>query len=294
MNEIVNMFDRYSRLPSSKSIEGLSKTYSVPLRKVLIDYIAEYHEFKAMTFIEWLNDSKYSYSSKVTFARGIASFANKTKVIDGEDKKFIYSKFRQMDNDWSSQVLTAQNIVDMMSQVKIESKDVLIRSRNNFIIMTLSAVGIRVAQLCGIEEPLVKVENEVVWLPVIQQKQIQRSLKKNSELKPIPLAYSVGNIDFKSVYEKYISIRDIYAKTDKLVINSNGQSITPRSVQLMIASLGNKIGIKVTPHTFRHYTGQRVANKYGILKAQILLGHHNIATTQKYLNPELINISEAI
>lgn len=68
-------------------------------------------------------------------------------------------------------------------------------------------------------------------------------------------------------------------------INTNEQSLTPRSVQRIIAKYATMAGIvkKVTPHTLRHsYATDLLINGADIRSVQAMLGHSSITTTQVY------------
>ena len=68
-------------------------------------------------------------------------------------------------------------------------------------------------------------------------------------------------------------------------LNSNAESLTPRSVQRIIQKYSAKAGIvkKVTPHTLRHsYATDLLINGADIRSVQALLGHSSITTTQVY------------
>lgn len=68
-------------------------------------------------------------------------------------------------------------------------------------------------------------------------------------------------------------------------VNSNAESLTPRSIQRIIQKYATKAGIvkQVTPHTLRHsYATDLLINGADIRSVQALLGHSSITTTQIY------------
>jgi len=82
-------------------------------------------------------------------------------------------------------------------------------------------------------------------------------------------------------------------------VNSNAESLTPRSIQRIIQKCAIKAGIvkKVTPHTLRHsYATDLLINGADIRSVQALLGHSSITTTQVYThitNRQLRDIHQA-
>ena len=62
----------------------------------------------------------------------------------------------------------------------------------------------------------------------------------------------------------------------------------------MMLELHKKTGIKVTPHMLRHYfANERRKSGWDLLLISKALGHKNISTTEKYLNINVDELTEA-
>jgi len=68
-----------------------------------------------------------------------------------------------------------------------------------------------------------------------------------------------------------------------------GHPVMPRNFQRTLSNYGRKIGLKVTPHLLRHSAATFLAkNEMPAQHIQMLLGHSNLATTQRYIN-QIVN-----
>jgi site-specific recombinase XerD len=92
----------------------------------------------------------------------------------------------------------------------------------------------------------------------------------------------------KKTIGKYLKYRD---KIDSslLFCTRDGLKISKRNFQRTVQSYGKKIGVKVSPHLLRHSAATFLAkNEMPAQHIQILLGHSNLNTTQRYIN-QIVN-----
>ena len=81
--------------------------------------------------------------------------------------------------------------------------------------------------------------------------------------------------------------------TEYIFVNKNGNSLTPRYVQMMIKKYADEAGIKkkVTPHVLRHsFATHLLKNGVDIRVIQQLLGHSSLSTTQIYTSVDMDTI----
>jgi site-specific recombinase XerD len=87
---------------------------------------------------------------------------------------------------------------------------------------------------------------------------------------------------------KYLNRRgDNYSPL--LFCTRDGSVIMQRNFQRTLARYGRKIGVKVSPHLIRHSAATFLAkSEMPAQHIQILLGHSNLNTTQRYIN-QIVN-----
>jgi len=156
-----------------------------------------------------------------------------------------------------------------------EGKDELISLRDTAILELLFSTGLRVSELCGLNQDLDLSRDEfsvrgkgekvrVVFLSASAKKAVGEYLKKRGDMsEALFVSYGKGGM----------------GKGKDL------PRITPRSVERMVKQYAIKAGItrKVTPHVIRHsFATDLLENGADLRSVQALLGHANIATTQVY------------
>ena len=153
--------------------------------------------------------------------------------------------------------------------------DALHALRDRAILELLFSTGLRVSELCNLNQDLDLTRDEfsvrgkgdkvrVVFLSSSAKKAVAEYLKKRADMSEA----------------LFVS----YGKADK----SKGKDLhrlTPRSVERIVKQYATKAGItrKVTPHVIRHsFATDLLSNGADLRSVQALLGHANIATTQVY------------
>jgi len=77
--------------------------------------------------------------------------------------------------------------------------------------------------------------------------------------------------------------------SEYLFCTYSGYAVMPRNFRRTLNRCADKIGIKVSPHLLRHSAATFLAkNEMPAQHIQILLGHSNLATTQRYIN-QIVN-----
>lgn len=143
--------------------------------------------------------------------------------------------------------------------------------RDEAILHTLFSTGLRVSELCSLTRDKINLDRGEFMV-------------RGKGNKPRIVFLSP---DAKAAIALYLKTR---TDNNEFVfishgINSNENSLTPRSIQRIIQKYSTKAGLvkKVTPHTLRHsYATDLLINGADIRSVQALLGHSSITTTQVY------------
>jgi integrase/recombinase XerD len=150
--------------------------------------------------------------------------------------------------------------------------------RDNAIVETLYACGLRVSELIGLR-----------MRDIYRKDEVLRIIGKGNKERVVP------------IYEKALEALDIYINEvrvhinpkkgfeDHVFLNQRGSSLSRVYIFKMISSLASLAGIKkkIGPHTIRHtFATHLIRNNADIRVIQVLLGHESITTTEIYTHLE--------
>ena len=150
--------------------------------------------------------------------------------------------------------------------------------RDNAIVETLYACGLRVSELIGLR-----------MRDIYRKDEVLRIIGKGNKERVVP------------IYEKALKALDIYIDEvrvhinpkkgfeDHVFLNQRGSSLSRVYIFKMISSLASLAGIKkkIGPHTIRHtFATHLIQNNADIRVIQVLLGHESITTTEIYTHLE--------
>lgn len=150
--------------------------------------------------------------------------------------------------------------------------------RDNAIVETLYACGLRVSELIGLR-----------MRDIYRKDEVLRIIGKGNKERVVP------------IYEKALKALDIYINEvrvhinpkkgfeDHVFLNQRGSSLSRVYIFKMISSLASLAGIKkkIGPHTIRHtFATHLIRNNADIRVIQVLLGHESITTTEIYTHLE--------
>jgi len=199
--------------------------------------------------------------------RAFLKFLRKRDIESLNPERIELAKTSGRDLD----LITADELNRIM---KAPAGDELSALRDRAILELLFSTGLRVSELCNLNQDLDLSRDEfsvrgkgekvrVVFLSDSAKKAVAAYIKKRGDMsEALFVSYGKGGAKGKDL-----------------------PRLTPRSVERMVKQYAVKAGItrKVTPHVIRHsFATDLLENGADLRSVQALLGHANIATTQVY------------
>ncbi len=143
----------------------------------------------------------------------------------------------------------------------------------SLVVELLYGCGLRVSELVNLNMNDIDIKSKYV-----------RCCGKGSKERLIPFGEKA-----KDALKKYFKSRDLIVlqnhleKNKKLLLKTNGKSLTRQDVYNFIRKQGEKINKHITPHTLRHsFATHLLENGADLRVVQELLGHSDVSTTQLY------------
>lgn len=138
--------------------------------------------------------------------------------------------------------------------------------------------GVRVSELVNIR--IVDVDTDERVLTVTHG--------KGDKLRYVPLTKQTLEI-----VQEWLDIHD--GKSKFLFYSQKSDKMTTRNVQYLYKKISEAAGVEFTPHTARHTFGKQLANKTNRIESvATLLGHANLNTTRRYIEPSLDELRESL
>lgn len=144
--------------------------------------------------------------------------------------------------------------------------------RNRTIIAVLVDTGIRNSELCNLS--IADVKESIIYV-----------FGKGAKERIVPISAQL-----KKMLIKYERARTSYLKDDILKYNNyflsyRNKPLTVEGIERIIKLAGENIkGIRISPHTIRHYYAQtQLRNGADVHTVSVLLGHNNMNITKTYL-----------
>lgn len=160
--------------------------------------------------------------------------------------------------------------------------------RDDAIIRILMEVGLRVAELCAVNQSDIETHEDITWLVI--------RVGKGGKHRDVPLSPSTA-----AAVDRYVhQVRPTPPQTDPaqkqadaqraLFVTFRGRRMQPRDVQNMLNRCMQKLPAEVrracTPHGLRHTAATLLLSSGAadIKTVQRILGHASLATTGMYLD----------
>ena len=144
--------------------------------------------------------------------------------------------------------------------------------RDRTILTMLIDTGIRCLELCSIRPS--DIHEDYI---IIQGK------NHKQRVVPITPILRKNMVKYEAVKEKYFRYKNT---DDTYFLSFHGRALTVSAVEVLMKKYGSGIeGIRVSPHTCRHFFAQQqIKMGTDLYTISRLLGHENIQITQTYLN----------
>ncbi len=178
--------------------------------------------------------------------------------------------------------LDNDELARLFDAIKMEKEPILML-RDDAIIRTLFATGLRVSELCSLKKDQVNLKRSeftvrgkgdklrLVFLSPDATDAIEKYLKARKD-----------NAKFLFIAHKQVGMG---VSKDMASFGKDASGLTPRTIQRIIKKYALFGGImkKISPHTLRHsFATDLLQNGADIRSVQSMLGHASITTTQIY------------
>ncbi len=170
---------------------------------------------------------------------------------------------------------------DQMTQLLTFRADAELDKRDKAIMELFYSSGLRLSELAGLNLSDVDLADRTV-----------RVLGKGSKTRLLP----IGRYALTALQE-WLQERSLLVKGehDAVFISQQGKRLTPRAIQLRVATRAKQQGLgqHVHPHMFRHsFASHLLESSQDLRGVQELLGHANISTTQVYTHLDFQHLAK--
>lgn len=166
--------------------------------------------------------------------------------------------------------------------------------RDRLMILLLSETGMRIGEMLGVMyEGDIDYKNRTikVWF---RDDNPNNARAKYAEYRRAKVSKETFDILLYYLSEYRNLLKGTKYLFVKIAGEHAGEPEDVGSVYQMMLELHKKTGIKVTPHMLRHYfANERRKSGWDLLLISKALGHKNISTTEKYLNINVDELTEA-
>jgi len=246
-----------------RDIEGFLKHFSLPIQ-----------QDKIIQHLSILKNQGYASSSMARALIAIKVFCRflyREGVLEKDVSQTIESpKLWQL----IPEVLTIEEVELLLSLPCVATYE---GARDKAILEVLYASGLRVSELCSLT--LYSVDDEAV-----------KVLGKGGKERVVPIGKkALIAVDY------YLCLREQFS-VDKLFLTNKGKPINRSAVWRMVKHYAKKAGIckSISPHTLRHSFATHLLEMGADLRIiQEMLGHANIATTDRYTHVSPAHLQES-
>ncbi|MBQ9278310.1 MAG: tyrosine-type recombinase/integrase [Lachnospiraceae bacterium] len=166
--------------------------------------------------------------------------------------------------------------------------------RDKLMLLLLSETGFRIGEMLGIKyDEDIDYKNKSIKV-MFRDDNDNNARAKNAEYRRAKVSNETFDILLYYLSEYKEIIKGGRYLFVKIKGERKGEPEDIGSVYQMMKELTEKTNIKVTPHMLRHYfANERRKSGWDLLLISKALGHKNVSTTERYLNIDMEELSEA-
>jgi integrase/recombinase XerC len=142
-----------------------------------------------------------------------------------------------------------------------------LKDRDTLLLMLLYDCGLRSAEAISLRISDVHFDDRVL-----------RITGKGNKLRMVPFCEEVAE-----ALHSWLSLRPTSSPVGTVLVTVTGKPMLTSDVRRIVAEIGRRIGLAVSPHMLRHsYATHLLQGDADLRIIQKLLGHASVATTQRY------------
>jgi integrase/recombinase XerD len=261
-----------------RSEKGLSphsiEAYGRDIKGFLEKFSPPFHQDQLIQHLSVLKNKGYAAASitRALFSLKVfCRFLYREKILDQDVSQAIESpKLWQL----IPEVLSMEEVELLLDTPPTQT---YLGARDKAILEILYASGLRVSELCSLT--LYSIDEEAV-----------RVLGKGGKERVVP----IGKKALDAI-DHYLCLREQF-QSEKLFLTRKGKPIERVGVWRMVKRYAKKAGIAktISPHTLRHSFATHLLERGADLRViQEMLGHANIATTDRYTHISASSLRES-
>lgn len=250
------------------------EAYSRDIHAFLEKNLPPFHQDQIVRHLSEMTVKHYAPASRaraLIALRVFCRFLHREGVLEKNIAEVIESpKLWQL----IPEVLSIEEVGKLLSMPVVTSYE---GARDRAILEVLYASGLRVSELCGLS--LYSVGDEAVKI-----------FGKGGKERCVPIGkQALSAVDY------YLTFRDPF-DSDFLFLTSKGKPLDRCTVWRIVKHYGRQAQIKksISPHTLRHSFATHLLEMGADLRViQEMLGHANIATTDRYTHLSMTHLQES-
>lgn len=166
--------------------------------------------------------------------------------------------------------------------------------RDRLLLLLLAETGFRIGEVLGIRYTQdIDYDNRNIRVECREDNE-NDARAKNAEYRRAKISAETYEILLYYLAEYRGLLKDGEYLFVTLTGKNKGNPEAVGTVYAMLKRLETKTGVKATPHMLRHYfANERRKNNWALILISVALGHKQISTTERYMNVEKDELSEA-